>query len=734
MTRAGTGKTYASAFALRSNGPEKALFLVHREQIARQAMASYKKVFGNTISLGLLSGNEKSYHTDYLFSTMQMMAKQEIRQLFAPDEFQIIVVDEAHRIGSPSYQAIMEYFQPELWLGMTASPERTAGFDVYQAFDHNIAYEIRLQKALEENLLCPFHYFGITDLMIDGETFNDETGFKEFNKLTSDARVNYVLEKAEYFGYSGDRVKGLVFCSSKKEAFVLSEKFNQRGYETIALSGDDSQEKREDAVERLVSEDLTNKLDYIFTVDIFNEGVDIPEVNQVIMLRPTQSPIVFVQQLGRGLRKAEDKEYVVIIDFIGNYSNNFLIPIALSGDRSYNKDTLRKYVMEGNKEIPGCSSIHFDTISKERIFKSIDEIKGIKKIIRESYKNLKYKLGRIPRLVDFYDNGEVDPLLILSEYKTYHGFLKNVEETYETDSLSESEEIVLEYLSKTVARGRRPHELEMLNELISDGAFRVNDMINKMKEKYHLMVGEREIEAAANVLKGTFVTNEAEREKYRNIDILNEKEDGKFERMMNFYEKLHRVEFESQLKDLVTLGLKIYEDSYMNLGKQQSEFVLYEKYSRRDVCLLLNWGKDLSSTMYGMKRIGEDVAIFITYNKQSSDDEKEYIDGKPDYADQFMEGSNQIFLWDSQIGKGPESSYMQDVCEPERKHLFIKKSDAEGTDFYYLGQFDILDVKASKKKDNKGQLKDISKVTIKLQHPVRLDLKDYLETSERNTK
>jgi superfamily II DNA or RNA helicase len=158
---------------------------------------------------------------------------------------------------------------------MTASPERTDGFDVYEAYDHNIAYEIRLQQALEENLLCPFHYFGITDLQIDGETVDEETGLKDFNRLTSDDRVNYVIEQIDYYGYCGDRVKGLVFCSSKKEAIALSKKFNERGYQTVALTGEDSQERRESAIERLVSDDISNKLDYIFTVDIFNDDCSI---------------------------------------------------------------------------------------------------------------------------------------------------------------------------------------------------------------------------------------------------------------------------------------------------------------------------------------------------------------------------------------------------------------------------------------------------------------------------
>ena len=168
----------------------------------------------------------------------------------------------------------------------------------------------------------------------------------------------------------------------------MSKKFNERGLRTEVLTGEDTQERRESVIARLTNdEDGEDQLDYIFTVDIFNEGVDIPEINQVIMLRPTQSPVVFIQQLGRGLRKYEGKEYVVILDFIGNYMNNFMIPIALSGDRSYNKDAMRRYIREGARVIPGSSTIHFDEISKKRIYASIDTARtNDMKLLRESYK------------------------------------------------------------------------------------------------------------------------------------------------------------------------------------------------------------------------------------------------------------------------------------------------------------------------------------------------------------
>lgn len=379
VSSTGTGKTLASAFAVREMNSARILFIVHREQIAKQALNSYRKVFGNERTFGLISGNYKDMDADYIFSTMQMMSKSEVYTQFNKEDFDIIVLDECHHAGSNSYQKIMSYFKPKFWLGMTASPD-TNNYDIYELFDHNIVYEIRLQQALEEDLLCPFHYFGIIDLEINGEIFDDNTGLRNFANLICDDRVDYIIQNAEYFGYSGDRVKGLIFCSRKEEAKELSQKFNciykKNGelYKTEVLTGEDNQQHREEVIKKLTAEKSDGEaIDYIFTIDIFNEGVDIPEINQVIMLRPTESPVIFIQQLGRGLRKYKEKEYVVVLDFIGNYMNNFMIPIALSGDRSYNKDNMRRYVREGYRMIPGSSTIHFDEISKKRIYASIDK-------------------------------------------------------------------------------------------------------------------------------------------------------------------------------------------------------------------------------------------------------------------------------------------------------------------------------------------------------------------------
>lgn len=720
ISATGTGKTYASAFAMQDQNPKRALFLVHREQIAKQALQSYRNVFGDTKTFGLLSGNSKDTDVDCLFATMQTMSKKEVYSSFAPDTFDTIIIDEAHRIGAKSYQEIMDYFNPKFWLGMSASPERTDDFDVYAAFDHNIAYEIRLQQALEENLLCPFHYFGITDFLTNG----NETDFTDFNYLTSNQRVDYIIEQTNYYGYSGERVKGLMFCSSKKEAAALSERLNLRGYRTIALSGEDSQEKREDAIDRLVSDTRSDYLQYILTVDIFNEGVDIPEINQVVLLRPTQSPIVFVQQLGRGLRKSKDKEYVVILDFIGNYKNNFMIPIALSGDRSYNKDNIRRYVLEGERIIPGSSTIHFDEISKKQIFASIDKLSGIKTFIKESYKNLKYKLNRTPLLMDFLSNHEVDPLVILKEYKTYYKLLESIDASSIEKPLNDKELTVLEYYSSIIANSRRPIEAELLNQIINLYTIEPFDLLNQINSKYNTQFNMNHLNSALSNITGNFIKTSAEKDKYTLLNSVILHNDDKLSISNDFKNILTNTQFKEYIQDLIDVCIE-KNKSLRNKKKDTFGFIMYEKYSRRDVCQLLNHIKDDASTMYGMKQLNKNTCIFVTYHKADGINGAEYLDGKPNYSDSFMD--SQTFMWNSKIGNGPESKYMKEFTSGETKRLFVKKSDGEGTDFYYMGTFEIDNIKGTTKKNNKGVLQPICDVTLKMNESIREDIFDYLQ-------
>ena len=722
ISATGTGKTYASAFALRNENPERILFIVHREQIARQAMNSYRRVFGGKDSYGLISGSQRGYDARYVFSTMQMMAKEETMHRYQPDEFDIIVIDEVHRAGADSYQRIMSYFKPDLWLGMTASPERTDGYDIYGLFDHTIAYEIRLQQALEEDLLCPFHYFGITDIIVDGMPLDEN---RDFNYLVCDERVEHVIREAEYYGYSGNRVKGLVFCSRKEEAKELSKEFNTRGYRTEFICGEDSQETRESCIERLTSDTCEDPLDYIFTIDIFNEGVDIPEINQVIMLRPTQSPIIFVQQLGRGLRKAEDKEFVVVLDFIGNYANNFMIPIALSGDRSYNKDNMRKYVAGGTRIIPGSSSIHFDEIARKQIYESIDNAKtNDMKLLKESYQNLKYKLGRVPDLKDFVEHGSIDPMKFIYKCGSYYAFLKKYDQDDYRVQLNKREELVIEYISTKLVSGKRYHELEMLDTIL-----RRNDRLMYYCDKIAFTHYGRHMNAEEKQSLVLCLTNqfgkEIEKKKYANCVFLS-KSGKDYCVSQSFNKMLQKEAFFYMVAELVRFGLDRYERYYSNLYKDTS-FELYQKYTYEDVCRLLNWKTNMNAQNIGGYFYDKDtktLPVFINYDK---------AEDAIAYEDRFLSNSELIAL--SKHPRKVDSTdadhfYKRTEADKDNRiYLFVRKNkdDKEAKEFYFLGEvFTVGEPEQIRMLTPEGKEDNAFEIHYQMDVPVREDIYNYI--------
>ena len=721
LSSTGTGKTLASAFALREMNPRRALFLVHREQIAKQAIRSYKLVFGSSISYGLLSGTSKDKDQDFLFATMQMMAKPDIYTQFSKDEFDVIILDECHHAGADSYQRIMGYFTPKFWLGMTASPD-TNNYDIYSIFDHHIAYEIRLQQALEEDLLCPFHYFGITDLEIDGEVFDDNAGVRNFANLVSDARIDYVIEQANYYGFSGERVKGLIFCSRKEEAWELSRKFNERGYRTEALTGDDSPSRREEVISRLTdNENEERQLDYILTVDIFNEGVDIPEINQVIMLRPTQSPVVFIQQLGRGLRKSEGKEYVVILDFIGNYMNNFMIPIALSGDRSYNKDSMRRYVREGARVIPGSSTIHFDEISRKRIYASIDAARtNDLKLLKESYLSLKYKLGRIPTVSEFREYGSIDITKIFEKCGSYHNFLKKYEKDYQVQ-LTDEQETVLEYLSKKLLSYKRIQELALLKHLLErkDRLLRYSEILGT---KYHVQLTEKTEESVVRNLRNEF-PKEEERKRYAACVLVERDPDGGYRLTESFRQMLTDTRFCRMAEELLDFGIRQYQENYADTYRDTS-FELYQKYTYEDVCRLLNWKKNMNAQNIGgyfYDAETKTLPVFINYHK---------AEDAIAYEDRFVSENYLIALskHPRKITSGDADHIYKrtEADKDNRIFLFVRKNkdDNEAKEFYFLGEIFAENaprpIRMEKTKD------DAFEIDYRLDIPVRSDIYDYI--------
>lgn len=547
ISATGTGKTFLSAFDVRRFKPKRLLFVVHRRNIAEAALRSFKYLIPN-VSMGIFSGNTKETDSDFIFSTVQTIHKKEYREMLDRDAFDYIIIDEVHRAGAQSYQDIVDYFKPKFLLGMSATPERSDDFDIYEMFDHNIAYEIRLIQAMEYNLLCPFHYYGITDMTIDGIEIDDKS---EFNILTSELRVDYIIEKINEYGYSGDRIHGLIFCSRKDECEKLSQLFNMRGYKTIALTGDSSEEMRQKAIDSLESND-ENSLDYIFTVDIFNEGIDIPKVNQVVMLRPTESAIVFVQQLGRGLRKNDSKEYVVIIDFIGNYEKNFLIPVALSGQTNYNKDSLRQFVCEGSLITPGASTIQFDQITEKRIYQSIDAANFTQvRLIKDSYKQLKEKLGRIPHLKEFEQYGAIDVQLMFQNKSLgcYHTFLSKYEKDYHIH-FSTLEEKYLQFISSKLSSGKRVEELEAIKLIINKRTNLLTHLKETLNSDYKIELPDVGIETISNILSQNFMTGSSKKTFEKAVFL-----DENFESSPQFLKLLNNEDFKNQVMEVVEYAI-----------------------------------------------------------------------------------------------------------------------------------------------------------------------------------
>ncbi|XVG99269.1 DUF3427 domain-containing protein [Eubacteriales bacterium KG127] len=706
-------------------------------------MITYKRVFGDKIKMGILSGREKNWDNDFIFSTMQTMSKEESLRNFETNHFDIIVIDEVHRAGAKSYEKIMNYFTPNImWLGMTASPDRSDGYDIYKLFDNNIAHEIRLQEALAEELLCPFHYFGIADIEAceeensniaengsysiaaeEKQTYYVNKKDKDldvFRYVEPEKKAEYIIENAEYFGHSGDRVKGLVFCSRKEEAKVLSEIFNRKGFKTVALTGEDSIERRLECVEQLATDNLYSRLDYIFIVDVFNEGVDIPEVNQVIMLRPTESAIIFIQQLGRGLRKSHKKEYVVIIDFIGNYKTNFLIPIALFGDRSFNKDNVRKYMMRGNNLIPGCSTISFDEISRKSIdTANFTEIKRIK----ESYFQLKNKLGRIPDMMDFDIYGSMDLQCIFDNKSlgSYHTFLSKYDKKDYHHNFSKPMELMINFISEKFANGKRIHELLILKYIL-EGRKNIFENLKNDLKRMGINYTENTKVNLTNILSCNFETGDTGK-KYQDCKIIQYGE-SEYSVAPDFKKMLQNEAFKRNIEEIVEYSLyknkKEYGETY-----EGTPLNLYSKYTYSDVCRLLEWEKNevsLNIGGYKYNKKTKTYPVFINYNK--SEDIADTIK----YEDRFVNNSTIIAI--SKSGRIVDSDDVQNAINAEERkismHLFVRKNkdDKQSKEFYYLGKIRVI------KHSDTFTLPNTNKTAVellyKLDIPVRNDIYEYI--------
>jgi superfamily II DNA or RNA helicase/HKD family nuclease/SOS-response transcriptional repressor LexA len=726
ISATGTGKTYLSAFDAKAFNPKKMLFVVHRLTIAKDSLSTFRSVFENDKTMGVYSGNQLDLDCDFVFSTIQTISKANHLDNFTKDHFDYIIIDETHRSSADSYMHLIEHFEPKFLLGMTATPERTDGNDIFQLFDHNIAYEIRLCRAMEEEMLSSFHYYGVTDLSIDNTEIEKKSDFKY---LVSSERVERIIEQAQFYGSDNGITRGLIFCSRKNEAVELSELFNSKGFKTIALTGDSREEERARAIEKLETDNMSEKLDYIFTVDIFNEGIDIPKINQIIMLRPTDSAIIFIQQLGRGLRKVDGKSYLTVIDFIGNYENNYLIPIALYGDTSYNKDSLRKMITEGSRMIPGASTINFDEITKERIFRSIDSANmQLFADLKKDYKLLKFKLGRTPMMMDFIEHGSRDPFLFVEYSNSYYNFIAKVEKT-ENTVLSKQQAKLLELFAKEINNSKRLEESLILKILIETGKLSVNELKEQVLKKYGYSISEETIKSCAFNLNFEFIREKKDgkmlsaKEVY-DLDILSI-ENGIFVLSNAFKAQLKKPEFKRFLLD--SADYSIYEfDRLFDTGKWQNGFVLYRKYSRKDVFRILNVTENPVAQNVGGYLVSPDnkhCPIFVNYHKE------EHISESTKYEDEFV--NHKEFDWMSKSNRTMNSNDVQSILGKNgdiRLPLFIKKNNDEGMDFFYMGEVSpkLNQVEQTTILNDKGKQLPVVKIRFNLATPVTTSMYNYL--------
>lgn len=432
----------------------------------------------------------------------------------------------------------------------------------------------------------------------------------------------------------------------------------------------------------------------------------------------TDSAIIFIQQLGRGLRLNDGKEYALVLDFIGNYQSNFLVPIALSGDKTYNKDRLRRLVQEGDSAIPGCSTVSFDRISEARIYKAIDggDFTSVR-FLKNEYLDLRQKLGKIPSLLEFDRNGSIDPLLIFknSGLGSYHAFLSKYEPDY-TVHFSSDQTKILKFISQKLAAGKRFEDLYLLQTLVEAGHEGYRHMREAALRNYRAQLKDSAVRSAIAVLKGDFATPKD----FVSLLI----DDGCGPRLTEvFATALRNAEFKRQILEVLDFGIERnrldYAETYEN-----TNFVLNAKYTYEEVCRLMNWQKNINGQNLGGYFYDEKTntfPVFINYDKAPD------ISESIQYEDRFVSPSKLIA-----ISKGNRTLNSPEILRlqawPEnglKTYLFMRKNkdDKGGKEFYFLGEMHPTgEFEAIKTKSNDNAVE----IEYELNTPVRQDIYEFM--------
>jgi superfamily II DNA or RNA helicase len=423
----GTGKTVISAFDYsrytkkNPDRPGRLLFIAHREEILRQSLQTFRSVLNDANFGDLWVGNARPRSFDHLFMSIQTFNSQDFTEKTKSDFYDFIIVDEFHHAAAPTYQKLLAYYKPKILLGLTATPERMDGKDIFAYFDNRIAASIRLPQAINQKLLSPFQYFGISD-DVDLSQVKWSRGGYDVNDLNhlytqtaaAKRRADYVVSNVEEYVTSMSEVKGLGFCVSVAHAQFMADVFNQHGIESIALSAKSNDEERKNAKNLLIS----GKIKFIFVVDLYNEGVDIPQINTILFLRPTDSLTVFLQQLGRGLRLSEGKECLTVLDFIGQAHKKYNFAEKFNALRSNTERSLMYEIEQDVFSAPTGCYIHLERIASKYV---LDNIKASFKSVRSFVsliQSFEADTGKKPTLTNFLNHYHLDPKSIYKYKET----------------------------------------------------------------------------------------------------------------------------------------------------------------------------------------------------------------------------------------------------------------------------------------------------------------------------
>ena len=582
-------------------------------------------------------------------------------------------------------------------------------FNVFELFDYNVPYEIRLKHALEADMLSPFHYYGISDATFDdGDTVSAD---EDLSRLVTPERVAHVLNALETYGQAGVDPRGLIFCARKDEAHALSAALNglifrDRRLRTVALTGDDSVAVREATVAQLEN----GELDYILSVDVFNEGVDIPSINQVVMLRQTQSAIVFVQQLGRGLRRSPGKEYLVVIDFIGNYANNYMIPIALFGDTTLNKESLRKNLIAAEEigVLPGLSSVRFDRVSHQRILASIaqtnlDSMQQLKSAVLD----MRNRLGVPPSLWDFFRFESVDPVVLATKKDHFPALLAALK--VDELELSPTESKQLHLLSHEVLPAKRLHEFVLLRRLMA-GEVLTSDSAQEALVRAGVTNDVRQVKSALDTLTVTGYSQQGARR--FSAPLAHRLPDGRVTLDESLRESLTGKDaFARAVDDLLKTGEHLTVDRY-DLNRT---FTPGRQYTRADATRLLGWPRANASTIYGYKTDVDSgvCANFVTIHK--SDD----ISATTAYEDELLDTTT--MRWFTRSRRTLQSKEVAPLVDGTvDMHVFVQKDNAEN--FFYLG---LAESTHAEETTLPGRSESIVRMLLRFREPVDAALFDY---------